>query len=84
MPDINQVIKSKFLRFVIAEPLGMKKLPIIYVDNKDGERLGKIYYYPPWKKYVFAPKRDTVYDKKCNDDIGKAMDYAERLRSHGS
>lgn len=84
MPDINKTINSKFLRFKVVEPIGMKKTSTIYVDNKDGERLGKIYYHAPWRKYVFAPNQYTIYDKKCNDDIGKAIDYAEGLRSHGS
>ncbi len=84
MPDINKTINSKFLSFKILEPLGMKKTATIYIDNKDGDRLGKIIYHAPWRRYVFAPNRDTIYDKKCHDDIGKAIDFAEGLRSHGS
>jgi len=84
MTDINKTINSKFLVFRVADPIGLKKLPIIHINNKDGERLGKIIFHPPWKKYVFAPVKETIFDKKCHDDIGKAIDFAEGLRTHGT
>ena len=84
MPDINKTISSKFLRFKVVDPIGQKKYPTIYVDNKYGERLGKIQYDSQWKKFVWEPKQYTKYDKGCHDDIGKAIDYAEGLRTHGS
>jgi hypothetical protein len=83
MPDINKTINSRFLTFRVVEPLGAKKTSTIYVDNKDGDRLGKIYYHAPWRRNVFAPNRDTIFDKKCLGDIDKAIDFAERLRTHG-
>lgn len=82
MPDINKTVNSKFLTFRVGDPVLGRKLPPVYVNNKDGDRLGKIYYHAPWRRYVFAPNRDTIFDKKCLGDIDKAIDYAEGLRSN--
>lgn len=31
--------------------------------------LGKIKWYPPWRRYVFMPGRDTLFDAGCLNDI---------------
>lgn len=85
MQDINKTINSKFLIFKVADPLLGKKLPTIYINNKDGERLGKIVFHPPWRRFVFSPSSgNIILDKKCMDDIGSAIDYAEGLRTNAT
>ena len=46
-------------------------------NKKSGEELGKVYYYQPWKKYVFDMKEDIVFDLSCLKDV---IDFMEQLR----
>jgi hypothetical protein len=44
------------------------------VYNKHSkEMIGSIFYYKPWKKYVYEPQNDTVYDESCLADILQFM-----------
>jgi hypothetical protein len=38
-------------------------------SSHNGDALGEIRWYSPWRRYVFYPNRDTLYDAKCLIDI---------------
>lgn len=38
--------------------------------SASGDPLGWIQWYSPWRRYVFFPKPDTLYDASCLLDIG--------------
>lgn len=38
-------------------------------NNKSGDLLGVIEFYPPFRQYGFIPFGDTVYDDGCLRDI---------------
>lgn len=44
-------------------------------NNKSNEKLGLIFYYSPWRQYVFTQIRsDIVFNKGCLKDI---IDFIE-------
>lgn len=70
---------SKFLTFkeITLKDLGdgvddikTEMLPVLLkknliVDNKKGERLGWINFYPKWQKYVFTVNHFVILDSDC-------------------
>lgn len=65
----------KYLRFEEI-PVPHLKTKRWYVKNVGGEVLGGIYWYGPWRKYVFqvAPKEGhfsgtPIFDKGCLTEI---------------
>ena len=54
----------KFNR-VISE----RKEYVYDVVDKNGDELGRIYYWDKWKKYIFEPIGSTCYDRECLSQI---------------
>lgn len=59
---------SKYLDFVKQE-CPFRKTPVYEVQNKSGERLGGIMFYPAWRKFIFNPTADVIFDAACLSDI---------------
>lgn len=53
-----------------------KKTYDIRVLNKQNDLLGKIYWRGGWRKYVFEPKGEMIFDTKCLRDV---IEYIEKL-----
>lgn len=66
-------MESKYLTFEQIPYEGKTKR--FYVKNKNGTSLGAIYWYGPWRKYVFnnAPE-SCVFDTTCLKDITAFID----------
>ena len=62
------MVESKYLNFIKQE-YPFRKTPVYEVQNKSGERLGGIMFYPAWRKFVFNPAADTLFDANCLSDI---------------
>ena len=45
-------------------------------SKKSGEKLGLIRWQGSWKKYVFAPDKNTYWDEGCLKDV---VQFLERL-----
>lgn len=61
---------SEFLEFRdIAAEFGKKTRRWTVLSKRDQVVLGHIVYYPHWRKYVFAPIDQTLFDHKCLADI---------------
>lgn len=43
-------------------------------NNKSGQLLGYIYFFPEWKQYVFSSYNDIVFSVSCLNDI---IDFIE-------
>ncbi len=43
-----------------------------------GAVLGRVEWYPGWRKYVFAPEADTVYEQDCLRDIAAFCEQQTR------
>ncbi len=59
---------SKYLVFIKKQLFG-RKTPTYTVENKSGEYLGLITFNPAWRKFVFNPASDTIFDAACLSDI---------------
>ena len=46
-------------------------------SNRKGSELGLIFYYPPWKQYVFSQSQENIlFNNGCLHDI---IDYIENV-----
>ena len=62
------MVESKYLVFKEVEITG-RKTPVYEVKNKSDEYLGYIIFRPSWRKFVFVPAKDTLFDANCLSDI---------------
>lgn len=65
--------ESKWLKFVPIDPLQPRKTKIWGVCTKGSklrpeEKLGEVYWFGAWRKYVFYPD-DAVFESTCLRDI---------------
>ena len=61
--------ETKYLLFLICKEPN-RKTPTVNVRTLDGEIvLGNIKFYGAWRKFVFYPKEETLFDSKCLCDI---------------
>ncbi len=40
-------------------------------NNRSGDELGKIRWYPAWRQYCFFPTRPAIYSAGCLKDIDR-------------
>ena len=72
------VRESKYLVYrLVTEP--KRKTPIVFVCNKSSDELGQIRFYPQWRKFVFYPKENTLFDSSCLDDIKSNLDLLQQM-----
>lgn len=68
MADLSK--ESKWLEFEKAEGRQGKKTGYWYVNNKVTKtRVGSIYWYGGFRKYIFHPTNDFIFDADCLRDI---------------
>ena len=62
------------------------KLPIYTVKNKQSNcKLGTIKFYGAWRKFVFEPVENVIFDASCLNDIitflnNKTTDWRNSLK----
>ena len=66
-------MESKYLTFA-RDIVPRRKTPIVHVMNKETTYLGTIYFNPGWRKYVFEPEANIIFDTKCLTDIISKLD----------
>lgn len=76
------VRESKYLVYQ-SVTLPKRKTPIIFVCNKLNEELGQIRFYPQWRKFVFYPKADTLFDSNCLEDIIFTINLIQQMWING-
>lgn len=59
---------SKYLEFLLLEKKPKTKVVGVY-SKKNGNRLGIIKWYGPWRQYAFFPEKDTLFNVDCLADI---------------
>jgi hypothetical protein len=58
------------------------KTKVFAVQDARGDELGTIRWHAPWRKYVFAPRAETLYDAKCMREIASSCEeLTARARS---
>lgn len=72
----EQDIKKSYLHFKEMPVKKGMKTRIVNVYSLNGsESLGEIRWFPKWRKYVFFPAADTIYDPDCLEEL------AEKIRA---
>ncbi len=70
-----------WLRFE-AEPStpGARTRTWLVSSRENGASLGRVTWYGPWRRYVFAPDAETVFEEKCLRDLAGFLEVrtAER------
>lgn len=76
------VRESKYLVYN-SITLPKRKTPILFVCNKSNEELGQIRFYPKWRRFVFYPKADTLFDSNCLEDIIFTINLIQKMWING-
>lgn len=72
---------SKNLNFTDLAPLPNSKMPGHLVSSaRNNAILGTVRFYAQWRKYVFAPRPDTIFADDCLQEIAEYV--TERNRAY--
>jgi len=69
-----------FIKFEQHPDHPARKTNIWDVKTNDGFPLGNIRWYSPWRRYVFNPVPNTVFDSGCLTAIVSHIDTAMEAR----
>ena len=78
----SKYLESKYLVYYLVT-LPKRKTPILFVCNKANEELGQIRFYPQWRRFVFYPKADTLFDSNCLQDIIFTINLIQKIWLNG-
>lgn len=76
--------EPRWIRFEECPITTQRRTQVWNVAAKDdGMILGSVFWYSPWRRYVFGPTADcdTVYEQRCLRDIAAFVE--EQTASHG-
>lgn len=77
---LKKISSSQYISYYMYEKKGYKTY-FIQVSNKQfGDILGEIKWYSRWRRYVFYPLNDTLFDSECLKDIISYIDNLMRER----
>lgn len=62
---------STFITFVLVGNSPSGKTQLMEVRSADDLLLGRISFRGQWRKYVFLPEPNTLFDQSCLEAIGK-------------
>lgn len=69
---------NKYIRIqqINTDP-SRKTKTFIVINTRSDFTIGTIRWYCPWKRYVFLPKSDTVWDIGCMQEI---IDFIKNIK----
>lgn len=74
MDSIHEMIYDKKYLNIIEDSLSTSgKTKIFRVVNIQANILGYIRWYGGWRKYVFYPNEETLFDNNCLEEIRKFL-----------
>lgn len=71
---------KSFLDFVHADSSPSGKTERWWVNSKTGDPLGSINWYAPWRRYVFYPTHNTLFDVACLTAIAQFIEQQMTAR----
>lgn len=80
-PDIEPgtcVLQARWIKMIELPRLA--KTRRVLVETADGQSLGTISWYPPWRKYTFCPPGQTVFEQDCLRAIADFLDHMMQER----
>jgi hypothetical protein len=63
---------AAFIKFTEIHDTGKTKVFNVH-PIQSTDLLGKICWYPNWRRYVFFPSQMTLFDSKCLADISNLI-----------
>ena len=72
------------LTFDCVKDTGKTKVWKVHSTHPPKPLLGVIRWYWPWRRYVFYPGIDTLYDVDCMNTISKFIDKEMKKRKRGA
>ena len=73
-------LEGKWINF-IEVVVDKRKTKVWEIYNKDnGSYLGRVSWYPGWRKYCFGAAMTTVFEEDCLRDIAKFLEDATAAR----
>lgn len=74
MSNANFVVKiGKYIRVVWVGESKSRLTSIYKVESKANVKLGAIKWHGQWRKYVFCPSPNTIFDESCLDEISSFL-----------
>ncbi len=67
---------TKEFKFIAVRPDGDQvggKPTYEIVNRKSGDSLGRIEYFPAWRKWIFAPDDGCIFDSECLANINHCI-----------
>jgi len=61
-----------YIRFEMLEKKPKTEVYGIFSVHHE-DQIGTIYWYGPWRQYVFDPWRDTIWNRDCLEDVQKFL-----------
>lgn len=59
-------MKGPWIKFAEVDLKDGRKTKVWAVLTLDGRTcLGRVGWYPAWRRYVYAPHKDTLYEQDC-------------------
>jgi hypothetical protein len=60
---------TEYLRFEQVPNPGKKTAKWNVISQRNGDTLGRIEWYGPWRQYAFRPAEGTIYNYECLFDL---------------
>lgn len=79
---VDQEIQGKYFSSVHYESKPKTGIWLLY-SNSQGEGLGFIKWYAPWRQYCFFPMKETIWSKGCLIEINDYIDQLMQAHKDG-
>jgi len=79
--DRGAIITSQYLTFVKIEQ--KPRTSVWRVDDRDGNELGRVFFYSKWRQYSYEATSPAIYSSGCLADIMRFIASLERTRRSG-
>jgi hypothetical protein len=67
----DRVVKvGKFISITWTRTSKSGLTQIYVIESRNGVKLGAVKWHGQWRKYVFCPSPNTLFDEKCMVEIG--------------
>lgn len=75
--------KKSFVKLIEIDPPKGYVTKVFKVLSINGDELGLIKFFPRWRKYVFMPNENTLFDMGCLGDIIDYINVIQQEWKHG-
>ena len=67
LPPASRSAAGTYIKFVPMKP--KPKTKVWSVASNEGDMIGVVSWYGPWRKYCYSPHACTVYEQVCLREI---------------